>query len=461
MDETQADSLEDNLTTTSVLSDAPSFRHVLAAPWMIMRPQRAAVQMTDGTRWAFWLSFVAGILVLALLVVVLVMWDETVGYSWSEQYSRQHFQRSFGAVWQDWHADGYFGHAEQLFLLVGILTPIATAVGAWLFLPNVHRGGRGWQSYKRVYRAVASGVGLLITFTFIIGAPMVVAINIEERGDYVEPTLVMLFVIFCLGCACVLVYWLIQATHAVAGADVPIELPPRCEGCGYDLTHRPSDERCPECGLDTSQSLEPDLCRPGCKWQACEDFVSWLSTTIAVIVSPTRFFRALKLRVLTQPADRFAQWNYLAIGVYTVCVCFVIFLIMFARFGDSPDSVVCFLPAVFFFLVPLICWTVHRIVGATVTSWFIVRQLLPDGRWAKTVMAYETAYLWVFCVYTSLLFLSFVLFEDWMSTIARVWSYRGLMPIELIVLPVSNMLLGLLWFWRYGIAYRNIRWSNY
>lgn len=460
MDETQAESLESDAASTSVSSGAPSLRQVFTAPWIISQPDRAAVRMADGARLDFWLSFGSGILALAVLGVWLVMWDEAAGYTWWTSdmgyRSRQTYERSFGEVWQAWHVDRYVGPAELIFLSVVFAMPVATAIGAWLFLPNVHRRGRGWASYKRAYRAVASGIGLLVALTAAVGVPMVAMINWDEKGGNLEPEHVVPLVIFCLVCTCLLMYWLNRAARAVAERDVLIELPPRCEGCGYDLTHKPGDERCPECGLDTTQSLTPGVRRPGCEWQDCQEPAVWLSTTIAVIFSPTRFFGSLKLRLPTKEADRFALWTYVAIGIYAACVCLLIFTIVLARLGGAPEVFACFLPFLFFLLVPLICWSVHRIVGAVVTSWFIVRQVLPDARWARAVMAYETAYLWVFCLYSSGLLISFALFDTWVRRVA--WMFRLDEPV---VIFLGNCLLGLLWFLRYGIAYRNIRWSNY
>lgn len=52
--------------------------------------------------------------------------------------------------------------------------------------------------------------------------------------------------------------WLIWSTFRAIGGDrgvVPVERPPACEQCGYNLTAAPMDGRCPECGLAVEESL--------------------------------------------------------------------------------------------------------------------------------------------------------------------------------------------------------------
>ena len=73
-------------------------------------------------------------------------------------------------------------------------------------------------------------------------------------------------------------------------------------------------------------------------------------------------------------------------------------------------------------------------------------------------MAYETAFLWVFCLYNGLLLTCFAVFENWISD--HVLNQFGL-PAEAFAILFGNAAIIAAWVWRYGIAFRHIRWSNY
>ncbi len=440
-----------------------SFWSTLAAPWHLLHPQRAARNMVSGSRAGFCVSFGLCVLLLAVVIIGLVMWDEAVrgyrlfpgGDDWA--------QPGFAEVWRKWHAWSWFGPAETMLVCVLFLTPLAGAVAAWLLLPNVHQAGSGWRSYRRSCRAVGAGAGLLVILAVVIGFPIAAVSNWVDVGGNPGPELGIPFVVFCAACGCALVYWLNLATRAVRGPETALpELPPRCEGCGYDLTHQGAEGRCTECGLSLAESLTP-VRRSGNPWQYEQHPLTWATTTVSIIFRPSDFYRRLRVRASAEAADRFARWQYAAIGIYAGCACALAIFLLTLRFSSSPPGFVCFFPCVFVFLVPLICWFVHRFVGAAAASWFIVSNALPDPRCARQVMDYESAYLWSFCTYSSTLLFSFVMFEQWMSEFAEslgVYSIGG-MPIEPAAVFFGNIVLGLLWFRRYHIACINIRWSNF
>ena len=458
-----SDSQSEDQASAVAPQKASSFWKTLAAPWALHSPARAAFYMTQGSRFAFWISYVIGTVALAVLILGLVMWEYTVDHQWTLKAGHEFRTRSFAEVWHDWHVRGAFGQAELILGLVILSAPLVTALGAWLFLPDVHRGGNGWHSYRRAFRAVASGIGLLDTLVFVSVGSIVGLGNLEKRGFSIGPELGMPTAILCLACLCLLIFWLHRAARAAAGPAIAVELALRCEGCGYDLTHQSESGRCTECGLDVRSSLAPDIRRPGCRWQRTANFGAWLSTTVAVIESPTGFYGGLKLRLPAKRADQFARWHYLAIGLYAVCFCALSIVIITIKVGEYPPAYISLVPILFFLSVPLAGWLLHRFLGTLATSWCIVRDLLPDAAWARTVLAYETAFLWAFCIFDGLLVLSFVQFEAWMSRLLVLLAISpGFgMPVEFIVMVACNAGLGLLWLLRYRTAYRNIRWSNY
>ena len=448
-------------------SAAPvSFLETLAAPWSILSPSLAARNMTGGSRGAFWVSFGLGTLLLAAVIVGLDMWDATVTRLLAVAGDRAIRERSIAEVWRDWHAGGRIGPAELITAGVSLGLPFLAAVAAWLYLPNVHRGGSVWRSYMRSYGAVASGGGLLIIVVLSAGILLVFSSNAGDRATGLFVLAGVPAPLFGLATllsgAGLLLYWLGRATLAVVGPVVAVELPPRCEGCGYDLTHRPSDDRCTECGMSITTSLTPGLRRPGCDWQARQGIGTWLLALVGVVISPTKFYRRLMLRRPDRESRRFAVWHYPVIA----CLAAMWFLCVVIQVaGAAPEwFVFVIVPAFVGLLAALAGWCVHRLVGAMMTSWAIVQGTLPDVTWAARVMAYETAFLWVFCVYNGLLLTSFMIYGDWISdhviSAIMVGNQFGF-PAEHFAILFGNAAIIAAWMWRYAVAFRHVRWSNY
>ncbi len=62
-----------------------------------------------------------------------------------------------------------------------------------------------------------------------------------------------------------LMFTLLRAAGTPRGVT-PVERPPTCEFCGYNLTATPLEGRCPECGEPAARSLGPDV-RRGTHWE--------------------------------------------------------------------------------------------------------------------------------------------------------------------------------------------------
>ncbi len=91
----------------------------------------------------------------------------------------------------------------------------------------------------------------------------------------------------------------------------PIERPPTCEFCGYNLTMTPFDSRCPECGTAVAESLD-EAVRPGPAWERRSEigFTSalWQSAR-QVFLTPTSFGRSLRVSSEAFSCQRFsAVW---------------------------------------------------------------------------------------------------------------------------------------------------------
>ena len=443
-------------------SPPPSFGQTLLAPLWIINPATAATRMVHGSRLAFWLSYWLGILTLAGVILFLNMWSLTVYRVFSGRYQVR--ERSFAEAWQLMHANQTFGDAELIVILICLLAVPVTLLGAFLYLPTVHNGGRAWPSFQRAFAAIASGIGFLNLLVVMIGGSIVFIDNRGDLGHGPEDVTIMILIILSHICVVGLFYWLHLAARAVAGPRVEAELPPRCEGCGYDLTHQSSEGLCTECGLDLDASLVPDLRRPGSAWQVKADDRGWLTSSVSSIFHPNQFYGRLKLRTPLDEDTKFVRWHFCALSLFGGFGSVLLILIMSIMVGNFPPAFfICGMPFVFTIIVPMVCWIVKHIVAAMVTSWCVATDALPDASWMKRIIACETAYLWVFCFYTVTLALSFIFFEDWISRLTRAIMpglSRGFQA-EFIAVLFGNIFICLAWFWRYRIAIHRVRWSNY
>ncbi|HVP12999.1 MAG TPA: hypothetical protein VMV94_17625, partial [Phycisphaerae bacterium] len=261
---------------------------------------------------------------------------------------------------------------------------------------------------------------------------------------------------------CLLVVWLCRALGSLGGSGPEPVIPPRCEGCGYDLTHQPESGRCSECGLALASSLTPGLRRPGCSWEARAGVVSLVWTALGALISPRRFYERLKLRTPQGPSRAFARWQYLIMGG---CSAAWIYLMVAEEMSNRGDWTELFIPLLVGFAVPLVGWGLQRLVSAFVASWWVIHRMVPDMGWGRKVFAYETSFLWVFCLYNGAWLTSFFLYNAWLSWWLKetfdVRPHLGAFDPEEAAVFLGDIALILAWFCRYGVIGRAIRWSNF
>lgn len=437
-------------------AERPTWPSVIAAPWVnIRQPGRAAAVMAAASRRQFWTSSAVGVATLYLVILLLSMWNATVLPSRLPPADESAHYRSFAQVWSDWHANSIVGPAEKILLLILFLAPAGTAFCAWMFLPTVHRFGRVRESFGRSFRAMTAGIGIFSILVFVLYGLFVATETQDDSGDFLDFLSRFALPLSVIAGGGLLASWLGRAAKGAAGPEQQLSLPPCCEGCGYDLTHVPANGRCPECGLREADSTTPNLRRHGARWQNDPSAHNWLQTSFAVLVSPGRFYSRLKLRGPDGHARRFATVHYAAIAAGAMISTFVLVV-----WGRGPAPAMCAIPLFSAFLVPLVCWSVHRFIGAVVTSWCISMKHLPDAGWAAAVIAYESTFLWIPCGFVGLCTASFVVFGNWMTRLPLRSPLPG-MPVEPVFVLIGCTVIGLAWFWRYRSAIRSIRWSNF
>jgi hypothetical protein len=112
-----------------------------------------------------------------------------------------------------------------------------------------------------------------------------------------------------------------------------------------------------------------------------------------------------------------------------------------------------------------VAWLTHRGIAAVVSTFVIYARPLADHAWLSRAIAYESAFLWTFCLFSGLLVTSFFVGQDWLSRSMGDDQHRfrrafGLEPEPLVLLLGNGLLCGL-WLLRYRRIVAAIRWSNF
>jgi len=226
----------------------------------------------------------------------------------------------------------------------------------------------------------------------------------------------------------------------------------------YDLTHRPANDRCPECGLAIDASLTPELRRPGAAWETRPDALAWLRTSLAVIRAPTRFYGRLKVRTSSELSRRFAGFHFLVIGLIAA-----VWTVLLLLQQVNELELLCGVPFLMGLGIPLVAWFVHRFVAAVAVSWWVTVGTLPDSAPAAKIVHYEAAWLWVLCLYDGVLVSTFIKDENWISDLLGGWIDVGLvrMPAEPAAVLFGSAAICLYWLRRYHLAVMAVRWGNF
>ncbi|MBK9119132.1 MAG: hypothetical protein IPM18_05960 [Phycisphaerales bacterium] len=349
----------------------------------------------------------------------------------------------------------------------------ATFAFAWLHQPLLHSRGPMLPTWRRAVALAtvcawpASVLLLLLPVGLLVLLLPLAYLNQEFPRFFFDPGICLPFLLAVFGV--VFLVWTRRATTAAAPPPPDLsDLPPRCEGCGYQLYNPNLDALCTECGRLIRTSLVATEVRPGLVHFGVTASAAtrlglrtWWRLLRPIVISPQRFYARLPLRTGDDAAERFARWTYPLLWLHGAGWLGLATLIAVVNEGglpntsDIPTFIAVFLTALT--ILTLLAWLLHRTLGALIfTAWHLARAL-PDARWLARCMAYETAWLhvWPLMVGPGLLLL--VVFGDPLEA-------SGLIPFEFLLLANFGG-LSLLWLagatLRYERIRQAIRWSNY
>lgn len=239
---------------------------------------------------------------------------------------------------------------------------------------------------------------------------------------------------------------------------VPAESDLLCESCGYTLNGLPQEANCPECGVPVVNSTADDGRgltgfeeRPGAS--------SFFATTVAVLLRPHRFYRAIVTRQDHPAAAIFARRHrIIAAGLFALAA------VGYARWLESQSGRTWrpggdyLLPAAAFVAL----WGLTYLLMTYVTrlaAWLSALEgrywgmRLPHSAVARCLQYHAASYLPVGLLAAGLVW------GYWFGLRAGVWSWRSAQWYPWILSGAVVVSAGYL-FAQYLVAMRNIRYAN-
>lgn len=456
----------------------PAWWRVLTVPcWGALFPRQAGRVLRNAPWWMVLLNYAGIIVVISVTILALMLWSEMrrevirpivsplPSFVGLQPISYELQQRTLSEVWAEWQSVDGYGPVESTTFWVTVIVLSCSALLTWLHVSTLSPLRRVSRALGTGWRLVPAGGGMLAIFVLAFGT-MIVAGNLAEeqiRGDedfgmtLADPRFYVLF-LAPAGLGLLLarigsVFWSVAASQDTEDES------PLCEGCGYDLTHRPTDGRCTECGTNIDESLSPGLRRPGSAWQQNPSLFAFLKTSFQMLALGSKAHRSLLARKPDRAMLLFAEIHYALIGLAAATwalACFVI------TEENNPGEILIAVPLAVMSVVPLFGWLTHRFVGAVVTSWWMLQGMLNRPHVVSVVHHGETAFLWMFCLCNGVLITSYVLFEDWLrEEFGRsLWILFGMPPEPAALLMGSGVLI-LVWLRRYHRGLLAVRWANF
>jgi hypothetical protein len=239
--------------------------------WLL--PRRAARAAVDLPLWAMWL---AHLLVGGISALLVVLFEGPGVQGWSDASHR------------------LIRLARDSEMRLTALAALAAIEAAFLFLALILLP---WAAHdeplKQTWRH-AQRVAWLVTGCAVPATCLIEFVQLAET----YPRLRELLYVLCMEGLAVWVLFVAFRAAAIPRPGPPVERPPVCEECGYNLSYTPTDSRCPECGTPVCESFSPGRRTPT-PWEAQESSrttAAFISCSFEAILRPRRFFRVMEAR---------------------------------------------------------------------------------------------------------------------------------------------------------------------
>lgn len=495
----------DPVDSTLIEQHRPSTSLLLtfAAPWIgLVRPSKAGELLANSSWLSFGIVLLLHITMTICLALLVIAWHDSVQVAFEPRSGNQiptllalnqnlasvHLEkpvypvlkeRPIFEVLRSKHDPNEFDPIDVVVLVVFVVSIGLTLFLAWLRLADHHEGGSAWRSYFRCWKCLFALTGFVWLVEALIWVPITLLDHLNARMTVGEiPVIPWLRSLaqsfwntpFSVAVNMVAVLWVFFASgRAVRGGRKPIsptQFAPMCEGCGYDLSHQGRDTRCPECGRDVHTSLTPGLARNPHEWETKRlTAILFLKTSYEVLTSMVSRYSSMEVRNAETQAERFRGIHYFLISLGAALWGFVCIMVSLVSKRSQEEA---FLEAAMgallvFLLASIIPWILQRVLAAFAYTWWLIRKSLPDPRWSRKVLAYETVYFWLFCCFNGTLVTSFIIFGAWITESVGEEFSRALVgePPETFLMFGGNAILCVLWLYRYYLAMKAIRWANF
>ncbi len=457
----------------------PGLIAVLCAPIVgVFRVSRATALLTRAGPIQLALLLLGYMAIEASLCVTMAVWDDTLRYDYSNPTTQmgvrrisatqpwwggnwQVESRSMPEVWGEWEARGRRNPAPPIFMGVGCAVLASVLVCIALFWPRVHRHGRLSPTLRRTYAAVLASCGRAIVFTTIVFTAYVLLRHWRMRnGLRWEPGLeeghlaVVGIQLSLIG----MLATISRAVRAACDANYAADPPPQCEGCGYDLTHRPESGVCPECGLSVDRSLEQGMGRRPAEFERDPSLVEGISTSVDALFSPAMFYRRLAMRMEPQRDANFRLRHH--VTMFCCAIVWMVILISTSMHGswgwdETAGMIAGSLGAT------IAGWLLLHALGAVACLVWVVKRTLPDLRRGVRVVNFEVVFLWLFCLFNGMMITSFIWFDDWIGVLLGTFNRPTGLPHAVLAMFIPNVILMGYWFMRLLRNGRAVQWANY
>ncbi len=421
---------------------------VLAGPVQgLLHAGHGAQSMVTASRAMFWLAYLVNLVATSAVTVLAT----TV-----------HRGKAIGDL--SWHI-------ELPMAFVG--WSVCFALVAWIELPRIHVSGRVLPSLERTFRVVVSTAARAFVLVVVVPIGLGVMTEIILSLTPTPPGIYDSESTWMWSCAGALVWFAILPGTMRAAQLRPwtIGVEPRCEGCGYDLRFLCHETCCPECGTPITSSLASEQARPGTTWDSRGGAINWFLITVMLLFRPGRLYRTIKLQEPDGASSKFSRWQAPVLGC-ALSAAMGILAWYQVRIGEGTFDVPGSSPgerasaAIVLFVgvattIAFWSWVYHRVLGAGVATYWMMRSSLRDSRWAAKVIDYESAFLWWVWIGNICIAEAVSWSPGRFTSLFGRPAYDLSIPPEVLYAGLAMTLTTLIWGVRYRWARIAVRWSNF